>query len=98
MAHEPRVQTPAVVLERRGQHVDVAPECDVRRFYRRLDLPDSVDKDLQIVHPAEYILTPFERPKIVRRGHASGVHGDFERITKLLERDANGVQPLREIQ
>ena len=50
------------------------------------------------MQPAEDVLTALEGSKIVRRGRAGCFDGDFERVSKFLERDTNGVQPLWQIQ
>ncbi len=64
---------------------------------RRLDLAGPVDEDLHVVQPAEDVLAALEGSKIVRRTCAGCFDGDFERVSKFLERDTNGMQPLWQI-
>src|SRR5580765_377431 len=98
MAHEPGMKAPAVVLERHDEYVDVAPQRDVGRIGRCLDLTSAVDEDLHIVQPAEDVLAALEGSNIVPGMRAGGFHGNFERVSQFLERDTNGMQPLREIE
>jgi hypothetical protein len=50
------------------------------------------------VQPAEDVLAALEGSDIVPGMRAGGFHGNFERVSQFLERDTNGMQPLREIE
>ena len=50
------------------ERVEIAPDGHVRRRQRRLHLPHALDQHLQVVHPAEQLLSALQRIKL--RGRA----------------------------
>jgi hypothetical protein len=91
------VKAAAVVVERANKHIQFAPNRQVGRSDRGLGLPDTLDERLEVVHPAQAVLRPFERAQIGCTGAAGQFGRELEGVPQLLERDAHNMQPLRQV-
>ncbi len=55
------------------------------------------DEDLQIVEAAEQGLSPLHRGKAGSHVLTAGFRRQFRRVSELLQRNADGVEPLRHV-
>ena len=84
--HVTRVQVATPALEVTDEHVrrPRGPQC--QRTGRALDGAHTVDRDLEILHPAEDVLCPFhEQPLALRHTYGPRVSRGVERIAQLLQ-------------
>src|SRR5690606_36383909 len=70
----------------------------VDRSEAGLGTPNVLDENLEIVQAPQAVLQPLEDADLRDRARAPEVALDLQRVAKLLGRNANGVQALREVQ
>jgi hypothetical protein len=91
------VETPAVVLDRHDERVEILPDRQVRRHQRRLHGAYAVHQHLEIMHATEQILTALERAQIGCGDAGADFPQQLDGVAQLLHRNADRMQALRQI-
>ena len=92
------MKPPAVVLERRDEGIQAAPDTEIGRRRRGLHLPHPFDQHLAVVQAAQPLLIALERAQVRRQLSGAGhLALELEGVAKLLHSNPDRVQPLWQI-